>query len=223
MTKSLFLQAIGKVTLGFASVLALIFFPAGDWRWQEGWRLIGILFIPMVCAGAVMMVKSPALLRKRLKAKEARQAQSLVIQLSGLMFLAGFLLAGLDHRFGWSQLPDWVSMGASLLLLVGYCLYAEVMRENAYLSRTIEIQEGQKLVDTGLYGIVRHPMYSATLLLFLSIPLVLGSLPAFMVFLSYPAIIAKRIQNEEQLLIQELEGYGAYTQRVRWRLVPYIW
>ncbi len=223
MTKSLFFQAISKVILGIILVFLLVFLPAGDLRWEEGWRLLGILFIPMVCAGIVMMAKSPALLQKRLKAKEARPEQSLVIRLSGLMFLTGFILSGLDHRFGWSRLPGWVSGAAALVFLAGYGFYGEVLRENAYLSRTIEIQEGQTLVDTGLYGIVRHPMYSATLLLFLSMPLVLGSLPGFLVFLCYPAIIVLRIRNEEALLLAELPGYDDYTRRVKWRLVPFLW
>ena len=184
---------------------------------------MAVLFIPMFLAGIVMMLKNPALLRSRLKAKEKEADQDLVIKLSGLMFLVGFILAGLDFRFGWSRLPGWVSTLGAVLFLSAYALFAEVLRENTWLSRTIEVQEGQTVVSTGLYGIVRHPMYSATLLLFLSMPLVLGSLPAFLVFLCYPAIIAKRILGEEQVLRRELKGYDEYCDRIRWRLIPFFW
>ena len=170
-----------------------------------------------------MLAKDPRLLQSRLKAKETEKEQDLVIKLSGLMFLAGFILAGLDHRFGWSRLPGSVNLIGAVLFLTAYILYAEVLRENTWLSRTIEVQEGQTVVSTGLYGIVRHPMYAVTLLLFLSMPLVLGSVPAFVVFLCYPAIIAKRIRNEEQVLRRELPGYDEYCERIRWRLIPYIW
>ena len=186
MTKQLFFSAILKFTAGVVLVGALIFLPAGTWSFPGGWLLMGILFIPMFLAGLVMMAKDPNLLRSRLNAKEKEREQDLVVKLSGLMFLTGFLLAGLDFRFGWSRLPGWVSILGAVLFLTAYALYAEVLRENAWLSRTIEVQQGQTVVSTGLYGIVRHPMYAVTLLLFLSMPLVLGSIPAFLVFLTYP-------------------------------------
>jgi len=184
---------------------------------------MGILFIPMFLAGLVMMAKNPGLLRSRLNAKEKQREQSLVVKLSGLMFLCGFILAGLSYRFGWLMLPRWVSILGAALFLVSYALYAEVLRENTWLSRTIEVQEGQTVVSDGLYGVVRHPMYAVTLLLFLSMPLVLGSAPAFLVFLAYPAIITKRIRNEEDVLTKELPGYAEYMQKVRWRLIPFVW
>ena len=184
---------------------------------------MAILFIPMFAAGLVMMRKNPDLLKKRLQAKETQSEQSTVVKLSGLMFLAGFIVAGLDFRFQWLPLPGWVPYAAAAAFLLAYLLYAEVLRENTYLSRTIEVQEGQKVIDTGLYGIVRHPMYSATLLLFLSMPLVLGSLLSFLCFLAYPLIIAKRILNEEEVLKAGLPGYAEYLQRVKWRLIPLIW
>lgn len=223
MKKNLFIQAIAKFTLGVVLIGALIFWPAGTFAYPNGWLFMGILFIPMFCAGLVMMAKNPYLLEKRLDAKETEAEQSLVVKLSGLMFLTGFVLAGLDFRFGWLPLPQWVSITATVLFLLSYVLYAEVLRENTFLSRTIEIQENQTVVDTGLYGIVRHPMYSATLILFLSMPLVLGSLISFVVFLVYPLLIAKRIRNEEQVLEEGLAGYKEYKQKVRWRLIPYIW
>ena len=223
MNKELFISAITKVTAGIILLALLIFLPAGTIRFFNGWLLMGILFVPMLIAGFVMMAKNPDLLRNRLKAKEKEAEQDLVIKLSGLMFLVGFILAGLDFRFGWSKLPDWVSYAGAAAFLFSYALYAEVMRENTWLSRIIEVQEGQTVVSTGLYGIVRHPMYAATLLLFLSMPLVLGSVPAFVVFLCYPAIIAKRIRNEEKVLARDLPGYVDYMKKVRWRLIPYIW
>jgi protein-S-isoprenylcysteine O-methyltransferase Ste14 len=177
----------------------------------------------MFAAGLVMWKKSPDLLQKRLKAKESEGAQKRVVSASALIFVAGFVVAGLDHRFGWSRLPGWLVAAAALMFLCAYGLYAEVLRENAYLSRTIEVQEGQKVVDTGLYAIVRHPMYSAVILLFLSMPVVLGSAWAFLIFLPFPALLAARIKNEEAVLLEGLEGYRQYTQRVRWRLIPYIW
>ena len=223
MDKKLFLSAIGKFTAGVILVGALIFLPAGTLAFPNGWLLMGILFVPMFCAGLVMMAKNPYLLSKRLDAKEKENEQSLVVKLSGLMFLAGFILAGLDFRFRWLPLPGWVSTVGAVLFLLSYLMYAEVLRENTYLSRTIEVQENQKVVDTGLYGIVRHPMYSATLVLFLSMPLVLGSLISFVVFLAYPLIIAKRIRNEEKVLEEGLPGYKEYKQKVKYRLIPYIW
>ena len=223
MTKKLFVSAITKFTAGVILLALLLFLPAGTIHYPGGWLLMGILFIPMFLAGLVMMAKNPNLLRSRLNAKEKEREQDLVIKLSGLMFLVGFVLAGLDHRFGWSNLPMTVNYVGAGLFLTAYVLYAEVLRENTWLSRTIEVQEGQTVVSTGLYGIVRHPMYAVTLLLFLSMPLVLGSVPAFLVFLCYPAIIAKRIRNEEQVLSRDLPGYREYCGRVRWRLIPFIW
>ena len=223
MTKALFVQAIAKFALGVVLVGALLFLPAGTWNYPGAWQLTAILFVPMFLAGLVMMWKNPDLLKKRLQAKEKEREQSLVVKLSGLMFLVGFILAGLDFRFGWLPLPDWIPAVASADFLLSYILYAEVLRENTYLSRTIEIQQGQKVIDTGLYGIVRHPMYSATVILFLSMPLVLGSLIAFLVFLVYPFLIARRIRNEEQVLSEGLPGYAEYCRKVHWRLLPLIW
>ena len=223
MTLKLFISAITKFILGVALVGLLIFLPAGSLSFFNGWWLLGILFIPMFFAGIVMMFKNPDLLKSRLNAKEKRQEQSLVVKLSGLMFVAGFVVAGLGFRFGWYTLPKGVSHGAAVVFLVAYILYAEVLRENTYLSRTIEVQENQKVIDTGLYGIVRHPMYSVTLLLFLSMPLVLGSIYSFLIFLAYPFIIAKRIKDEEKFLEKELDGYREYKQKVKYRLIPFIW
>lgn len=223
MTKKLFVSAITKFTAGVILLALLLFLPAGTIHYPGGWLLMGILFIPMFLAGLVMMATNPNLLRSRLNAKEKEREQDLVIKLSGLMFLVGFVLAGLDHRFGWSNLPMTVNYVGAGLFLTAYVLYAEVLRENTWLSRTIEVQEGQTVVSTGLYGIVRHPMYAVTVLLFLSMPLVLGSIPAFLVFLCYPAIIARRIRNEEQVLSRDLPGYREYCGRVRWRLIPFIW
>ena len=223
MSKNLFFSAITKILLGVLLVGVLIFLPAGTVRFPGGQLLMVILFVPMFLAGLVMMARDPNLLRSRLNAKEQEKEQDLVVKLSGLMFLVGFLLAGLDFRFGWSKLPFAINWIGGALFLLAYALYAEVLRENAWLSRTIEVQQGQTVVSTGLYGIVRHPMYAATLLLFLSMPLVLGSVPALVVFLCYPAIIAKRIKNEEQVLARDLPGYAEYLQKVRWRLIPFIW
>ena len=223
MKKSLFTEAILKFLLGVVLVGLLIFLPAGTLRFPGGWLLMGILFVPMFCAGLVMLGKNPDLLKSRLKAKETRAEQDMVVKLSGLMFLVGFIVAGLDFRFGWLPLPGWVNWVAAILFLMAYLMYAEVLRENAYLSRTIQVQEGQKVVSTGLYGIVRHPMYSATLLLFLSMPLVLGSLLSFLCFLFYPVLIVKRLKNEEALLEEELEGYQEYKEKVKYRLIPGIW
>lgn len=223
MTTKLFIQAIAKLLLGVILVGVLIFLPAGTICFFYGWLLMGILFIPMITAGIVMMLKNPKLLEKRLDVKEKQKEQQLVVKLSGLMFIAGFVIAGLGYRFGWYTLPKGVSIGAAVLFIFSYVMYAEVLRENTYLSRTIGVQEGQKVVDTGLYGVVRHPMYSATLILFLSMPLILGSLYSFFVFLAYPVIIAKRIKNEEELLERELNGYSEYKQKVKYRLIPFIW
>ena len=223
MTTKLFFQAITKFLLGFVLVGLLIFLPAGSFNYFNGWLFMGILFVPITIAGIVMMFKNPELLEKRLNSKETEKDQSLVVKLSGLMFLAGFIVAGLGFRFDWYQLPTPVSVGTAAFFLIAYILYAEVMRENTYLSRTIQVQENQKVIDTGLYSIVRHPMYSATLLLFLAMPLVLGSIYAFIIFLAYPFIIAKRIKGEEDLLEKELQGYTEYKKKVKYRLIPFVW
>ena len=223
MTVKLFFSAIIKFLLGVALVGVLIFLPAGTLAFFNGWLLMAILFVPMFFAGIVMMFKNPDLLKKRLDAKEKQKEQGLVVKLSGLMFLVGFILAGLGFRFGWYVLPRWGSIVASVFFILSYIVYAEVLRENTYLSRTIEVQDGQKVIDRGLYGIVRHPMYSATLILFLSMPLVLGSLYSFVIFLAYPFIIAKRIIHEEDFLEKELKGYKEYKQKVKYRLIPFVW
>lgn len=223
MTLKLFFGAITKFLLGLGLVGLLIFLPAGTLAFFNGWLLIGILFVPMFIAGIIMMFKNPELLKKRLNAKEKQKEQSLVIKLSGLMFLLGFIVAGLDFRFGWYTLPRIIVIISTILFLMAYILYAEVLRENTYLSRTIEVFENQRVIDTGLYSIVRHPMYSATLFLFLSIPLVLGSVYAFIVFLLYPVIIVIRIKYEEEFLEKELSGYIEYKKKVKYRLIPFIW
>ena len=223
MDSILFRQALIKFFAGLLIVIALLFIPAGSFAYWQAWLLIGILFAPMFIAGLVMMKKSPDLLRKRLNVKEEQNEQKEVILLSGLMFLAAFLLAGLNFRFRWITLPDWVSYAAAALFLIAYALYAEVLRENAYLSRTVEVQENQKVIDTGLYGIVRHPMYMSTLLLFLSMPLVLGSVISFVIMLLYIPIINKRIRNEEEVLEEGLDGYRDYEKRIRYRVIPFVW
>lgn len=223
MTAKLFFQAIAKFMAGVVLVGLPIFLSAGTFLFFNGWLLMGILFVPMFLAGIVMMLKNPELLQKRLNAKEKQEGQSVVIKLSGLMFLCGFIVSGLGFRFSWYILPRNVVLVFAVLFLLAYILYAEVLRENTYLSRTIEVQENQKVIDTGLYGIVRHPMYSATLLLFLSMPLVLGSVYSFLIFLAYPFIIAKRIKGEEEFLEKELAGYREYKQKVKYRLIPFIW
>lgn len=219
----LLINALTKFLCGLLMVGLLIFIPAGTFAYAYGWLLMGLLFAPMLIAGFVMYLSSPAFLAKRLDAKEKQATQKGVLAFSGLMFIAGFVVAGMDFRFGWSQMPVWVIITASVLFLVAYALYAEVMRENAYLSRTIKVEEGQKVVDTGLYGIVRHPMYMATILLFLMIPLVLGSWYALIVFAFYPAIIVVRLKDEEALLTRELPGYAEYRQRVKYRIIPFVW
>ncbi|MBR4863678.1 MAG: isoprenylcysteine carboxylmethyltransferase family protein [Oscillospiraceae bacterium] len=216
-------EALVKFTCGLLLVGLMIFLPAGSWGYTNGWLLVGLLFLPMLIAGFVMLAKSPDFLKKRLDAKEKQATQKGVLAFSGLMFVLGFVLAGLDYRFGWSNMPAWVVAVASVLFLVAYALYAEVMRENAYLSRTIKVEKGQTVVDTGLYGIVRHPMYAVTLLLFLMIPLVLGSWYALLVFAFYPVIIVIRLKDEEKLLTKELPGYAEYKQKVKYRLIPFIW
>lgn len=223
MTKKLFVSAILKFFCGVLLVGMLIFLLAGTFAFLNGWLFMAILFVPMFVAGVVMMLKNPSLLEKRLDAKEKEREQNLVIKLSGLMFLAGFVVAGLDFRFKWFQLPRGVVIGAAVMFVAAYALYAEVLRENTYLSRTIKVQKNQNVIDTGLYGIVRHPMYGATVLLFLSMPLVLGSLYSFLIFLVYPLLIAKRIKNEEALLEKELEGYSEYKKKVKYRMIPLIW
>lgn len=223
MTKELFVQAVSKFVLGIVLVGLLLFVPAGTLTFWNGWLFMGILFVPMFFAGIVMMVKNPELLKKRLNAKEKQSEQSMVIKLSGLMFLMGFIIAGLGVRLEWYLLPKEVVIASAVVFLLAYVLYAEVLRENTYLSRTIEVQENQKVIDTGLYGIVRHPMYSVTLLLFLLMPLVLGSLYSFLIFLAYPFIIAKRIKGEEEFLERELVGYCEYKKKVKYRLIPFIW
>ena len=212
-----------KFTCGLLMVGLLMFLPAGTFYYTYGWLLIGLLFAPMLIAGFVMFFKTPDFLEKRLDVKEKQGTQKGVIALSGLMFIAGFVLAGLDFRFGWSEMPLWVTITASVLFLIAYALYAEVMRENAYLSRTIKVEEGQTVVDTGMYAVVRHPMYSVTLLLFLMIPLVLGSWYSLIAFAFYPAIIIVRLKDEEELLTRELKGYAAYKEKVKYRLIPFIW
>ena len=223
MSFKLFFQAILKFLLGVVLVGVLVFFPAGTFKYLYGWIFMAILFVPMFIAGIVMMFKNPHLLKSRLQAKEKQKEQNLVVKLSGLMFLAGFVVAGLGVRFEWFLLPKSVVIVASIVFLIAYLLYAEVLRENTYLSRTIEVQKNQKVIDTGLYGFVRHPMYSATLLLFLAMPLVLGSVFSFIIFLSYPFIIASRIKHEEAFLEKELDGYSEYKKKVKYRLIPFIW
>ena len=223
MHGDLFPRALAKFASGALLTGLLLFLPAGTLCWPRGWLLMGLLFAPMFIAGLAMLAKAPALLEKRLNARETQGAQRRVILLSALMFAGGFILAGLDFRFGWTRMPGWTAGAASALFLAAYALYAEVLRENEWLSRTVEVQAGQRVVDTGLYGVVRHPMYAATLLLFLAMPLVLGSLPALAAFLAYPFIIVGRIRNEEQVLRDGLPGYAEYMTKVRWRLIPGIW
>ena len=223
MTKKLFVQAIVKYLAGVVLLGLLIFLPAGTLRFPNGWLLMALLFIPMLGAGIVMMLRDPALLEKRLNAKEKQGEQKEVVWGSGLMFIAAFVLAGLNFRFGWLRLPDWAVWTASAIFLLAYLMWGEVLRENAWLSRTVEVQEGQRVVDHGLYGVVRHPMYSASVLLFLSMPLVLNSPLSFLVMLCYLPLIAKRIRNEEKLLKKELPGYEEYMERVKYRLIPFIW
>ena len=223
MDTKLFFQALIKFLLGAVIFGLLIFLPAGSLHYWQGWLMMGILFVPMFVAGLILMVKNPELLRKRLSAKEEEKEQKSVVALSGVMFVAAFVVAGLNWRFQWLVLPNWAVWLAAALFLFGYVLYAEVLRENTYLSRTIEVQEDQKVIDTGLYGIVRHPMYTATIILFLSMPLVLASPLSFLIMLLYIPLIAKRIRNEEAVLEQGLKGYSEYKQRVKYKVLPYIW
>ena len=219
----LLFKALTKFVIGLFLIGALLFLPSGSLGYINGWLFIGLLFVPMLILGIVLFIKAPELLEKRLGAKEKENTQKGVVALSGLLFVGGFVVAGLDFRFGWSHVPTWVVTVASVVLLISYALYAEVMRENAYLSRTVEVQENQKVVDTRLYGIVRHPMYAATVWLFLSISVVLGSLWSLLCFLPYPFVIIVRIRNEEKVLETGLEGYADYKKRVKYRLLPFVW
>ena len=223
MRGKLFVSAFSKFSVGAAAAALLIFLPAGTLHYPQGQLLMSVLFVPMLLLGVVLLIKAPQLLQKRLQSKEQQGEQRQVVSLSALMFLAGFVLAGLNFRFGWPLLPFGVSCAAALIFLLSYLMYAEVMRENAYLSRVVEVQEGQTVISDGLYGIVRHPMYSATVLMFLALPLILGSLPAFAVFLFYIPLIAKRIRGEEELLRAELPGYSEYCRKVKYKLIPFIW
>ena len=223
MNKKLFFNAITKFLLGVFIVGVLIFLPAGTIKFLNGWLLMAVLFIPMFAAGVVMLLKNPMLLKERLNAKEKQRDQNIVVKLSGLMYVLGFVIAGLNYRFSLYTLPKTVVIVSAALFLAAYLLYGEVLRENTYLSRTIKVEEDQRVIETGLYGIVRHPMYSATLILFLTMPLILGSVYAFAVFLIYPFIISKRIIGEEALLEKELKGYKEYKKKVKYKLIPFIW
>lgn len=223
MDAKLFSQALMKFLFGLVIVFLLLFIPAGSVDYFNGWLFIALLFIPMFIVGIIMFLKSPELLKKRLNAKEEEKEQKIVILISGIMFLLAFILAGLNFRFGWFQLPQTVIIIASIIFILSYIMYAEVLRENMYLSRTVEVSENQKVIDTGLYGIVRHPMYTSTIFLFLSMPLVLDSLFSFMVMFIYPIVIISRIKNEEKVLERELEGYKEYKEKVKYKIVPFIW
>ena len=223
MNGELFRSAIIRFAAGVLLLGILLFVPAGSLNWPEAWLLMALLFLPMLVAGVVLMVKNPALLARRLNSRESEPAQRQVIALSALMFVAAFVIAGLNKRFGWIVMPRWSVLVAAALFLMGFLMYGEVLRENEYLSRTVEVAEGQRVVDTGLYGVVRHPMYAATLLMFLSMPLVLGSPVSLAIMLIYPVLIVRRIRNEEELLKRDLPGYGEYTQKVKYRLIPGIW
>jgi len=222
MTKKLFFQAIIKFVLGLLMLMVLLFLPAGTIYYFNGWLLLAVLFIPMFIAGIVMMICNPDLLKKRLNVKEEEKEQKAVVALSGMMFLAAFIVAGLSFRFKWMQLPNWVVIIGTVIFLLAYVTYAEVLRENAYLSRTVEVQDNQKVIDTGLYGIVRHPMYLATLFLFLSMGLILGSFLSFAILFLYIPIISKRIKNEEKVLEEGLDGYKEYKTKVKYKVIPYI-
>ena len=223
MSKTLFSRAISRFAAGLLLVSGLLFIPAGTWNYPQGWLLIGILFVPMFIAGLVMMKKNPELLKKRLNVREEKTEQRQVILLSGIMFLAAFISAGFSYRYKWLMLPAAVSIPAAIVFLAAYALYAEVLRENTYLSRTVEVQENQKVIDTGLYGVVRHPMYMVTLFLFLAMPLVLGSVISFVIMLLYIPIIIKRIRSEELVLAEGLSGYSKYMEKVKYRLIPFVW
>ena len=219
----LFISAISKLVIGLVAIATLLFAPAGTFAFPGAWRLLTLLFIPMIIMGVVLLIWAPETLSRRLRSKEERVKQKGVVALSGILFVASFILAGLDFRFGWSSLPHWVVWTSSIVFLLSYGMYAEVMRENEWLSRSIEVMEGQKVVSTGLYGIVRHPMYTATIAMFLAMPLVMGSWWAFLVMVPYVIAIVTRIKDEETLLTKELEGYLEYKEKVRWKLIPYIW
>ena len=223
MSVKLFFQAILKFVVGVLGVGALVFVPAGTLKYWNGWLFMGLLFIPMFIAGIILMIKNPDLLRKRLNAKEQENEQKKVVLLSGIMFLASFIVAGLNYKYNWIHLPNIVISVSTVLFAISYILYAEVLRENTYLSRTIEVQENQKVIDTGLYGVVRHPMYAATIIMFLTMPLILGSAISFIISLIYPIIIAKRINNEEQILEKNLTGYSEYKNKVKYKVIPFIW
>ena len=223
MRNKLSLQALTKIIMGFVFICVLLFLPAGTVHYWNAWLFMAVLFVPMIILGIVMLFKSPDLLKKRLDAKEKEGEQKWVVALSGIMFMAAFVVAGFNFRFSWHSLPDFVIWISVAMFLLSYLMYVEVIRENAFLSRTIEVQENQKVIDTGLYGIVRHPMYSATIILFLSIPLILGSLISFFIMLAYIPIIAIRINNEERVLEKGLKGYKEYKQKVRYKLIPFIW
>lgn len=223
MNKKLLLQAIIKYIFGVLIIGALLFIPANTFEYWNAWLFMGLLFIPMFIAGIILIIKNPELLRKRLNAKEKENEQKWVLLLSGLMFISGFITAGLNYKYEWIEIPNAVVVISSILFIIAYILYAEVLRENTYLSRTIEVQENQKVIDTGLYGIVRHPMYAATILLFLTMPLILGSIISFLIFLIYPFIIGIRIKNEEKVLEKELEGYLEYKKKVKYKIIPFIW
>lgn len=223
MKRKLFIQAIIKYVFGILIVGSLLFIPAKSFEYWNGWLFMGLLFIPMFIVGIILMIKNPELLRKRLNAKEQENEQKWVLLFSGLMFIAGFIVAGLNYRYKWVELPSAVIIISSILFIISYILYAEVLRENTYLSRTIEVQENQKVIDAGLYGIVRHPMYAVTILLFLTMPLILGSIISFIMFLIYPIIICQRIKNEERVLEKDLKGYTEYKKKVKYKVIPFIW
>ena len=223
MNIKLFFQAITKYLIGLIIIVILLFIPAGTFNYYNGWLFIALLFIPMFFMGIIMMIKSPSLLKSRLNAKETDDEQKQLIKISGIMFILGFIIAGLNYRFSWIILPNYIVIISSVIFIISYLLYAEVLRENEYLSRTIEVKKEQKVVDTGLYKVVRHPMYLATIFLFLSIPLVLGSIISFFIFLIYPIIIIKRLNNEEKHLEKELKGYKEYQEKVKYKIIPFIW
>lgn len=217
------LNGVKKFILGLVIVAVLLFIPAGSLNYTNAWLLIGLLFIPMLIVGLILLVKSPKLLERRLNADENESEQKVVVVISGIMFVLGFIIAGLNYRFGWSRLPDWTVTAASVLFLIGYAMYGEVLRENRYLARTVKVESSQKVIDTGLYGIVRHPMYTSTIILFLTIPLILGSIYSFIIFLIYPILISFRIRNEEKLLKKELAGYDEYKKKVKYKMIPFIY
>ena len=223
MNIKLFFQAIIKYVFGVLIVGALLFIPANSFEYWNGWLFMGLLFIPMFIAGIILMIKNPELLKKRLNAKDKENEQKWVLFFSGLMFLSGFIIAGLNYRYKWIEISNIVIIISSILFIIEYILYAEVLRENTFLSRTIEVQENQKVIDTGLYGIVRHPMYAITILLFLTMPLILGSFISLLIFLIYPILIAKRIKNEEEVLEKDLKDYADYKKKVKYKIIPFVW